>query len=76
MISKKTSENLYAVSGLFQTKVASQHVVGKKVLTASKIKGTIVSSHGDKGEVLVKFENPPSISEKVYYYKLRSAKIA
>ena len=74
-ISKKTSENLYVISGLFQTKVASQHMVGNKVVTASKIKGTIVSSYDDKGEVLVKFENPPSLSEKVYYYKLRSAKI-
>lgn len=76
VINKKTSENLYVVSGLFHTKVAAQHMVGNKVVTASKIKGTIVSSHGDKGEVLVKFENSPSISEKVYYYKLRSAKIA
>jgi len=51
-------------------------VLGSNVLTASKIRGTIVNSYGDKGEVIVKFENPPNISEKVYYYKLRSAHIA
>ncbi len=75
-VGQKTSENLYVVSGLFQTKVASQHVIGNNVLTASKTKGTIVSSYGEKGDVLVNFEKPPEPSEKVYYYKLRIAKIA
>lgn len=76
IISKRTPESLYIVSGLFQTKVATQHVLGSTVLTASKTKGKIVGSYGDKGEALVKFENSPSISEKVYYYKLKGAKIA
>jgi len=75
-LSKKTLEDLYVISGLFQTKVAAQQVSGSNVLTASKIKGTIVSPYGDKGDVLVKFESPPNIPEKVYYYKLRSTRIA
>lgn len=74
-ISKKTSEDLHVVSGLFQTREAAQHVSGNSVLTASKIKGTIVSPYDEKGAVLVKFENPPNVSEKVYYYKLRSVRI-
>jgi selenocysteine-specific elongation factor len=75
IVNQKTAENLYVVSGLFQTKVATQQVLGKDVITASKIKGTIAESYGDKGDVTVKFQKPPSTSEKVYYYKLRSAKI-
>jgi selenocysteine-specific elongation factor len=75
-VGEKTPENLFVVSGLFQTIAASQHVIGHNVLTASRTKGTIVSSFGDQGDVLVNFEKPPSVSEKVYYYKLRIAKIA
>ncbi len=74
-INQKASEDRWVVSGLFQTKMAAQQVIGNNVLTASKIKGTIVSQHGEKGEVLVRFESPPKISEKVYYYRLRSVKI-
>lgn len=73
-IREKTSDSLYVVSGLFQTKIASQHMVGKNVVSSSKIKGTIVSAHGNSGDVLVKFERPPNTSEKVYYYKLKTAK--
>jgi len=77
IVGKKTSDDLHVVSGLFQTKEAVQHVLSGDVITASKIKGTIVDSYGDKGDVLVKFEtSPANIAEKVYYYKLRSAKIA
>jgi selenocysteine-specific elongation factor len=74
-VGKKTSEDQWIVSGLFQTKMAAQQMTGESVLTISKVKGTIISPHGEKGDVLVKFENPPSASEKVYYYKLRRAKI-
>jgi selenocysteine-specific elongation factor len=75
IVNEKASDDLYAVSGLFQTAIAAQHVSSTNVITATKIKGTIVGPYGDKGEVLVRFENPPSISEKVYYYKLRNARI-
>jgi len=74
-VGEKTSEDQWVVSGLFQTKMAVQQMTGGNVLTASKVKGTIVSPHGEKGETLVKFEKSPSTSEKVYYYKLRRAKI-
>lgn len=76
VITKKTSDDLYEVSELLQTKVSAQYLVGHKVVTASQTKGTIVSSYGEKGDVLVKFADPPNMSEKVYYYKLRRAKIA
>jgi len=74
-INKKTVDDLYVVSGLFQTKIATQQALGSSVLTASKIKGTIVRPYDEKGEVFIKFEFPPNMSEKVYYYKLRSVKI-
>jgi ribosomal protein L35AE/L33A len=77
-IKKKTDNGSFIVSGLFGTKEAAQHVAQehKKVLVASsKIKGTIVEQYGDEGEVLVNFEKPPDLSEKVYYYKLRKIKI-
>ncbi len=75
-ISKKASEDLYIVSGLFPTEMAAQHALESNVVSASKIKGTITSRYGEKGEVLVKFESPPDIFERIYYYKLRRAKIA
>jgi len=77
-IKEKTNSGSYIVSGLFGTKEAAQHVAQehKKVLVASsKIKGTIIERYGDSGEVLVNFEKPPDLSEKVYYYKLRRIKI-
>jgi selenocysteine-specific elongation factor len=75
VVREKTSENLHVVTGLFQTEVAAKHVIGNNVVTASRIKGTISGSQGDNGDVLVRFERLPGVSEKVYYYKLRAAKI-
>jgi len=75
-VSEKRAQDLYLVSGLFQTKEAAQHVVGNSVITGgSKIKGTIVDAHDEKGTVFVKFEGSPSLQEKVFYYKLRSVRI-
>lgn len=75
-VSQKTSEGMYVVSGLFQTKVAAQQVLGSNVLTASRSKGTIAGAYGERGEVLVNFESEPDQSERVYYYKLRRTAIA
>jgi selenocysteine-specific elongation factor len=75
IVNQKASDELHVVSGLFHMEIAARQTLGENVLTASKIKGTIMNPHGDKGDVLVKFENTPGISEKVFYYKLRRAKI-
>lgn len=74
-ISHKVTEDTYVVSGLFKSSDAVQHVLGNNVVTTSKIKGTILNAHDEKGGTLVKFETPPSMNEKVYFYKLRRAKI-
>ncbi len=77
-VRKKIDNSLHIVSGLFGTKEAAQHVAKehKKVLSASsKTKGTILEQYGDEGDVLVSFENPPHLSEEVYYYRLRRTRI-
>jgi len=77
-IQKKTDNDRYIVSELFGTKEAAQHVAQehKKVFAqSSKIKGTIVERYGDEGDVVVRFEGAPDLSEEVYYYRLRRTKI-
>jgi selenocysteine-specific elongation factor len=77
-VRKRTNNGLCIISGLFGTKEAARHVARerKNVFAASsKAKGTIVKRYGDEGDVLVNFESPPDLSEEVYYYKLRRARI-
>jgi selenocysteine-specific elongation factor len=77
-VQEKTYNGLYIVSGLFATEGAAQHVAEehKKVFAAlSKTRGTIIKRYGNKGDVLVNFESPPDLSEEVYYYRLRGARI-
>lgn len=77
-VQRRTDNGRYAVSGLFGTKEAAQHVAQehKEVFaTSSKIKGTIVERYGGEGDVLVSFEGAPDLSEEVYYYRLRRTRI-
>jgi selenocysteine-specific elongation factor len=75
IVGQKTSEGLYVISGFFQTKAAAETASSNNVMTVSKTKGTIMSPYGEEGDVLTRFERPPNPSEKVYYYRLRRAKI-
>jgi len=75
-VSERAQDGAYIVTGLFSSKEAAQSLIGESVITASKIKGTIASSHGDKGDTLVNFKELPKLMENVYWYKLRKITIA
>ncbi|UCD96127.1 MAG: selenocysteine-specific translation elongation factor [Candidatus Bathyarchaeota archaeon] len=77
-VKKKTAKDLYAVSGLFRTKQAAEHVAEKqrKVYAVStKTTGIIQKEYGEDGDVLVKFKDAPKEHEEVHYYRLRRIKI-
>ena len=74
-VEKQAPEGLWVVSGLFQTELAAGQAVGSEVASASKTRGVISGTTGDKGEVTVKFAGTPVVSEKVYFYRLRRMSI-
>jgi selenocysteine-specific elongation factor len=74
-VEKQAAEGQWVVTGLFQSRVASEHAVGGEVASASKVKGVVSGVAGENGEVLVKFEKAPQVSEKVYFYRLRRASV-
>lgn len=74
-VEKQAAEGRWVVSGLFQSRVAAEQAVGGEVASASKVKGVVFGAVGESGEVLVKFEKAPAVSDKVYFYRLRRASV-
>jgi len=71
----ETRDGMHIVSGVFSSREAVEHMIGKNVVTASRVKGTIRGPVGDFGDFKASFEGSPHETERVLYYKLRDAKI-
>jgi len=71
----ETRDGMHIVSGVFSSREAVEHLVGRNVVTASRVKGTIRAPVGDSGDFKASFEGTPHETERVLYYKLRDVKI-